>query len=116
MATDKPRFTIILEHDIASGVKDYWYSNRLKNKNAAINELLRCAFDSIEAEDNTKKELDLSSAALDLARKFDRLDAHSQKVITTLVDLELKRPQDYNSEVDRFNAMGGQPAIESTAL
>lgn len=33
-----------------------------------------------------------SSAALDLARKFDRLDAHSQKVITTLVDLELKRP------------------------
>lgn len=57
-----------------------------------------------------------SSAALDLARKFDLLDAHSQKVITTLVDLELKRPRDYNSEVDRFNAMGGQPAIESTAL
>lgn len=57
-----------------------------------------------------------SSAALDLARKFDRLDAHSQKVITALVDLELKRPRDYNSEVDRFNAMGGQPVIESTAL
>lgn len=57
-----------------------------------------------------------SSAALDLARKFDLLDAHSQKVITTLVDLELKRPRDYNSEVDRFNAMGARPAIESTAL
>ena len=68
------------------------------------------------SESNDNGKIDISSAALDLARKFDRLDAHSQKVITALVDLELKRPRDYNSEVDRFNAMGGQPVIESTAL
>ena len=62
----------------------------------------------------------LSSAALDIARKFDQLGEYSQKVITALVDLELKRPMDYASEVERFNNMALQDraagSIESTAL
>ena len=33
-----------------------------------------------------------SAAALDLARKYDQLNEYSQKVVSTLVDLELKRP------------------------
>lgn len=49
MATEKPRFTIILEPDIANQVDAYWHANKLKNKNAAINELLRMALGNKEA-------------------------------------------------------------------
>lgn len=113
MPTDKPRFSIVLEPETSEELEAYWHKNRFKSKNAAINDLLRSAFDLIDNDSNYNG---ISSAALDLARKFDRLDAHSQKVVAALVDLELKRPRDYNSEVDRFNAMGARPAIESTAL
>ena len=41
MPTEKPRFTIILEPEIAEQLEIYWHSHKLKNKNAAINELLR---------------------------------------------------------------------------
>lgn len=56
-----------------------------------------------------------SSAALDLARKYDQLNEYSKKVITTLVDLELKRPGSYASETARFNKMSDLPSNESNA-
>ena len=89
MPTDKPRFSIVLEPETSEELEAYWHKNRFKSKNAAINDLLRSAFDLIDNDSNYNG---ISSAALDLARKFDRLDSHSQKVITALVDLELKRP------------------------
>lgn len=41
-----------------------------------------------------------SAAALDLAHKYDQLNDYSKKVVTALVDLELKRP---NSRYDAAN-------------
>lgn len=48
MATEKLRFTLILEPGIAEKVDTYWHERRLKNRNAAINELLRMVFASQE--------------------------------------------------------------------
>ena len=91
MATDKPRFTVILEHDIANGVEEYWHSNRLKNKNAAINDLLRSAFDSIERESTQTANLGVSHEALEIARQYDRLSEHAKKLISMFILFERKK-------------------------
>lgn len=84
-----------------------------------LSEFFNCSMEYL-VNGNPASSDRLSSAALDIARKFDQLGEYSQKVITALVDLELKRPRDYASEVERFNNMALQDraagSIESTAL
>lgn len=83
----------------ASGVPyttlDGFYRTGYENvKLSTLRKLADCLECSLEylVNGNSAVSDQPSSAALDLVRKFDRLDSHSQKVITALVDLELKRP------------------------
>lgn len=111
----------------ASGVPyttlDGFYRTGYENaKLSTLKKLADCLECSLEylVNGNPSASDQPTSAALDIARKFDQLCEYSQKVITALVDLELKRPRDYASEVERFNNMALQDraagSIESTAL
>ncbi len=56
-----------------------------------LSEFFKCSMEYL-VNGNPASSNQPSSAALDLARKYDRLNEYSKKVITALVDLELKRP------------------------
>ena len=44
------------------------------------------------------EKLELSSAAITLARKYDSLDDYSKKIVESVVDLELNRPNTSTGE------------------
>lgn len=88
MPTDKPRFSIVLEPEMSEELEAYWHENRYKSKNAAINDLLRSAFASIEREANKSELLGISPAALDIARRYDVLPESAQKLISAVVLFE----------------------------
>ena len=108
MPTDKPRFSIVLEPEMSNELEAYWHNNRYKSKNAAINDLLRSAFDSIEKETNQTASLGISSEALDLARQYDRLSESARKLISMFVlfesaDVDVKNTV-FSLLVDHSNA------------
>lgn len=88
MPTDKPRFSIVLEPEMSDELDAYWHNNRYKSKNAAINDLLRSAFDSIERESSQTANLGISHEALEIARQYDRLSEHAKKLISMFVLFE----------------------------
>lgn len=88
MPTDKPRFSIVLEPEMSEELDAYWHENRYKSKNAAINDLLRSAFASMEREANKSELLGISPAALDVARHYDTLPEAAQKLISAVVLFE----------------------------
>lgn len=88
MPTDKPRFSIVLEPEMLEELDAYWHKNRYKSKNAAINDLLRSAFASIEREATKSELLGISPAALDVARHYDTLSESAQKLISAVVLFE----------------------------
>lgn len=49
MPTEKPRFTVVLDHDLFEMINEYWHAHRLKNRNVAVNELLREALNDRKA-------------------------------------------------------------------
>ena len=59
----------------------------------------------------------LSPAALEIARKFERLDEYSKLVVESVIDIELQRQVTYASEVERFNSLADavDELIESNA-
>lgn len=79
-----------------------------------LSEFFKCSMEYL-VNGNSASSDQPSSAALDLARKYDRLNEYSKKVITALVELELKRPDSYASETARFNKMSELPSNESSA-
>ena len=85
MPTDKPRFSIVLEPEMSEELDAYWHENRYKSKNAAINDLLRSAFASMEREANKSELLGISPAALDVARRYDTLPESAQNLISAVV-------------------------------
>ena len=88
MPTDKPRFSIVLEPEMSEELDAYWHENRYKSKNAAINDLLRSAFASMEREASKSELLGISPAALDVARRYDTLSESVQKLISAVVLFE----------------------------
>ena len=66
----------------------------------------------------------LSNFALECARKFDQLDAHGQKAIAALLDIELERCQasaaslsiedQYRVAVERYASSSEDPSAPST--
>ena len=41
MATDKPKFTVILEPEVYDVLKKYWHQNELKSKSTAAAQLIK---------------------------------------------------------------------------
>ena len=71
MPTEKPRFTVILDHDLLELINDYWHKHRLKNRNVAINELLREAINDRKAIASDEQHfLDAYRSAPPLAQKM----------------------------------------------
>lgn len=80
----------------------------------AIAKAIGCTLDDFDDE----IQCSFSPEALEIARKFDSLDAHSRKVVEAVVDLESRR--DYAAEVERFNSLSDSeealdPIIVSTS-
>ena len=64
------------------------------------------------AETLEYKPLELSPAALDIARRFDSLDPYSQLVVSAVVNLESKRPaHSYENMIENLSA----PTPESSS-
>lgn len=47
MATDKPRFTISIDYDIAEALDDYRFGHRINTKSEAIVELIRIGLETV---------------------------------------------------------------------
>ena len=56
-----------------------------------LSEFFGCSMEYLVNGD-PESEASPSSSALDIARKFDRLDEHSQAIVSALIDMELRRP------------------------
>lgn len=95
MPTDKPRFSIVLEPEMSEELEAYWHENRYKSKNAAINDLLRSAFASLEQDTNKSDSLGISPAALDIARQYDQLDVPGQRLVNAVINEESARIAQY---------------------
>lgn len=80
-----------------------------------ITHAMHITTDDLLASMNQSVDYGLSPEALEIARKFDSLDAHSRKVVEAVVDLEAERKPDYASEVERFNAMADTPTESSSS-
>ena len=83
----------------ASGVPyttlDSFYRTGYDNvKLTTLRKLCDCLDCTLEylVNGDPESEASPSSAALDIARKFDRLDEHSQAIVSALIDMELRRP------------------------
>lgn len=91
LPTNKPRFSIVLEPDMSDAVDEYWHQHRYKSKNAAINDLLREALAYVSNESRVNSEYGISSAALLLAKQYDRLDAHGRRIVDLIASEESTR-------------------------
>lgn len=71
----------------------------------------------VELMEEEKASSGLSPAAIEFARRYDRLDDHSKLVVEAVIDIELKRQITYASEVERFNELDDavDALIESNA-
>lgn len=58
MPTNKPMFTIIVDEDINKRIEDFQFNNRFKNRNVAVNFILRAGMKALAAE---YPELDLDT-------------------------------------------------------
>lgn len=88
MPTDKPRFSVVLEPETSKELDAYWHEYRFKSKNAAINDLLRSAFKSLEQETDRPILPGISPDALEIARQYDKLSKNAQKLISAIVLFE----------------------------
>lgn len=82
MPTEKPRFSITMDQELLSMVNDYQHKNRMSTQTKAVIDLIRKGLAQAGS---------CSQAALDVAAKYDRLDAHGRAVIDVLLTLELQR-------------------------
>ena len=115
MPTNKPRFTITMDQELFDRINNYQHMNRMSSQTKAVIELiskgLAAEMSSVSA---SGMDIDISPAALELARQFDRLDDHGQQVLTLIADLESKRmAATYAAETERFNNMA-TPSTESS--
>lgn len=54
MATEKPRFTVIVDDELFQAIEDFRYENRYPSRSAAALELIRRGIEQIKAEQAEK--------------------------------------------------------------
>ena len=93
MATEKPRFSITIEPRMLEQVEEFQYENKMKSQSRAIIELVRRGLAEMDPNDESGKVVELppSSAALQLAKDFEKLDSHGKAVLRAIADEELNR-------------------------
>lgn len=47
MATEKPRFTISIDYDLAEALDDYRFGHRIERKSDAITQLIRIGLETV---------------------------------------------------------------------
>lgn len=87
MPNDNLRFSILIYPEVSEKLECYWHTNRYKSRNAAVNDLLRCAFNLIEREGQNPP----SRSSLEFERKYNALDAHGRRVVDLLLNEEFAR-------------------------
>ena len=58
MPTEKPRYTIIVDHDLLKQIDDFRFENRFPSRSAATQELIRRGLDQLEKEKEEQKHND----------------------------------------------------------
>lgn len=90
MATEKPRFSITVPDSMLDDIVDFQNANNFATRSRAIQQLIRLGIDDLTKE-RTKKSPALSSEALRVAKDYDALDQHGQRVVRVVMDEELVR-------------------------
>ena len=55
MPTEKPRYTIIVDHDLLKQIDDFRFENRYPSRSAATLELIRLGIEQLRREQKTPK-------------------------------------------------------------
>ena len=87
MPTEKPRVTFTISEEKLKIVDEYRFSNKIKNQSQAILSLLEKGLDSME----NKAALSVTDEATKLAKDYDSLDPHGQRMVRLVADEELRR-------------------------
>lgn len=90
MATDKPRFTITVPDEMLDDIIAFQQENHFATRSGAIQQLICLGIDDL-TKTSMKKSPALSSEAMRLAKDFDALDEHGQRVVRVVTDEELSR-------------------------
>ena len=87
MPTEKPRVTFTISEEKLKILDEYRFSNKIKNQSQAILSLLEKGLDSME----NKAALSVTDEATKLAKDYDSLDPHGQRMVRLVADEELRR-------------------------
>ena len=87
MPTEKPRITFTISQDQLDMVDNYRFDNKFKNQTQAILSLIEKGLSDFE----TKTAPSISDEAMKLAKDYDNLDCHGQRVVRLVADEELAR-------------------------
>ena len=114
MPTEKPRVTFTISQDKLDRVDSYRFDNKFKNQTQAILALIEKGLSDFEPK---KQNAPLySDEAMKLAKDYDGLDGHGQRVVRWLADEEKARcasaaakaaqPEAAEEKVIRFSVPG----------
>ena len=56
MSTDRPRYTVSVDHEMFQQIEDFRFSRRFQTRSEATAELIRLGLASLEQEASEKKE------------------------------------------------------------
>ena len=56
MPTEKPRYTIIVDHDLLKQIDDFRFENRFSSRSAATLELIRLGIEQLHKEQKEQKQ------------------------------------------------------------
>ena len=56
MATERPRYTVSVDHDLFQQIEDFRFEHRFQTRSEATVELIRLGLESLKKEKNTKPD------------------------------------------------------------
>ena len=87
MATEKPRFSVTMDHELLEQVEEYRHKERFKTQSKAIVELVRCGLAEFSAD--VKKAPSVSDEAMEVAEAYDGADPGIRYSVRKLLDLDV---------------------------
>lgn len=112
MPTDKPRFTVTVSDTMKKSIEDFQYSNRIRNQNQAVSQLIERGLDSLSNEPakpssihSPKSVNDFSCAEYEMVKKYRALDEHGKGIIDIVLQKEFERIESLNDSESSFDSL-----------
>ncbi|MBR0281673.1 MAG: hypothetical protein IJQ81_08790 [Oscillibacter sp.] len=87
--TNKPRFSISLDPELAEKVNEYRFNRRITTQSKAIQRLIKLGFDSMENDGNSASayETELDNQEHELIRIARELDPSRQELLLQIAEV-----------------------------